>query len=84
MPRKARNLTHNGRTQSVSDWGREIGLPSRTIYQRLRKGYSVADALYPGRILPMVHEMSARGRKAKAASPWAYDLILKGSREPKR
>ncbi len=35
------NLTYKGRTLNVLDWAAELGLPSRTIYSRIRYGWSV-------------------------------------------
>lgn len=38
-------LTHDGRTQSLSDWAREMGMDRRTIGYRLKNGWPVAKAL---------------------------------------
>lgn len=40
-------LTHAGRSQSLSDWAREIGLDRTTIRKRLKAGLSVLAALDP-------------------------------------
>lgn len=40
-----RLLTYRGRRQSVARWGRELGIPARTITDRLDHGKSVAQAL---------------------------------------
>lgn len=36
--RNNRLLTHNGKTQTVSQWADELGIPGRTLYQRLYRG----------------------------------------------
>ncbi len=38
-------LTHGGKTQTVAEWARETGLIYQTIRQRLKHGWSVAEAL---------------------------------------
>jgi hypothetical protein len=38
-------LTHDGRTQCVSAWAREMGLSATTLVARLRNGWSVERAL---------------------------------------
>lgn len=43
--RNSRTLTLNGRTQTVADWAREIGVNPFTIYSRLDMGWSVDRAL---------------------------------------
>ena len=45
MAGKSRPLEHDGRTQSVSAWARETGLPASTITSRIAAGWSVADAI---------------------------------------
>ena len=38
--RNNRLLTYNGKTQTVSQWADELGIPGRTLYQRLYRGLS--------------------------------------------
>ena len=38
-------VTYNGKTLSITQWGRESGINYMTIYQRIERGWSVADAL---------------------------------------
>jgi len=38
-------LTHNGITLCLNDWAERIGMGRMTLTQRLRRGWSVADAL---------------------------------------
>ena len=40
-----RLLTHDGKTQSVSDWARELGIRPDTLHQRLYKGWPIEKAL---------------------------------------
>ena len=39
------SLFYKGRTLTVATWARKLGLPAATIYTRLRKGWSVPEAL---------------------------------------
>lgn len=43
--RKNTRLTHNGKTLTIADWGRELGISSRTISTRLGRGWSIGMAL---------------------------------------
>lgn len=38
-------LTHNNKKQTISQWGRELGLPRQTISYRLKRGWSVKAVL---------------------------------------
>lgn len=40
-----KHITFNGRTQSLSAWGREVGLSGERISERLRSGWDVPRAL---------------------------------------
>lgn len=46
-PYKERNdkagstLTHNGKTQRISAWSKELGIPVQTIYSRIKQGWPV-------------------------------------------
>lgn len=40
-------LTHNGETKCIAEWAEQLGLKSAIIRDRLRLGWSVADALNP-------------------------------------
>lgn len=48
-------ITIDGRTQSVSSWAREVGLDPKTVFGRIRNGYSERDAVMTPR--------GVRGRK---------------------
>ena len=43
--RSTRDLTHDGRTQSIAAWARETGLTHTCIWYRLKRGWTVADSL---------------------------------------
>lgn len=43
--RKVRLLTHAGKTQPLEVWERELGMGSRTLHDRLARGWSVERAL---------------------------------------
>lgn len=43
--RSSRVLEFNGRSQTMSEWARELGMGMTTLRERLRRGMSVADAL---------------------------------------
>ncbi len=40
-----RMLSYNGKTQTMAQWSKEVGIGARTIWYRLSKGYSIKDAL---------------------------------------
>lgn len=40
-----RNITHQGKTQGLQDWARELGMKYQTIQYRLDNGWSVKRAL---------------------------------------
>jgi predicted site-specific integrase-resolvase len=42
---RARRSTIAGRTQSLTEWAEEYGIKRNTLYQRIRRGDSLRDAL---------------------------------------
>jgi len=38
-------LSYNGKTQSIALWSREVGLTERTLAKRIRRGWSIEEAL---------------------------------------
>lgn len=38
-------ITFDGRTQAVFEWAKEIGIPPRTLWARIKQGWSAQDAL---------------------------------------
>ena len=49
LKRSARMVEWNGKTQTMSDWARELGISVTLIHYRLEKGWSPAEALRPAR-----------------------------------
>ncbi len=45
--RSERRITHDGRTQSLAEWARELGLSLSIVYQRSARGLSDAEILRP-------------------------------------
>ena len=43
--RTNRNVTYMGKTQTVSQWSQELGINDTTIYQRIRYGWTMEEAL---------------------------------------
>jgi hypothetical protein len=43
--RRNRLLTHDGRTQCLAAWSKEVGIRFLTLYYRLKRGWSVAETL---------------------------------------
>jgi len=43
--RVTRRITHNGETLSLAQWGRKVGIPRSTLFYRLDRGLSFADAI---------------------------------------
>ena len=54
--KRARNdtvyLTHLGKTMSVTEWGKYLGIPRIRIYARIRNGFPVEEILAVGKFLP--------------------------------
>jgi hypothetical protein len=46
--RRNKKYTLNGKTLSVAQWSKEIGVSRNTIYLRLWRGWSIEDVLEPG------------------------------------
>lgn len=43
--RSNKMLTHNGKTQCMKDWAKELGVRIQLLHSRLKRGWSVADTL---------------------------------------
>ena len=41
----AHYITHNGETKTLSDWNRELGFKRSVIPERLKRGWTVEEAL---------------------------------------
>lgn len=47
--RSNRKISFNGKIQTISEWGRELGLNKSVIRNRLERGYSVEESLIVGK-----------------------------------
>jgi lambda repressor-like predicted transcriptional regulator len=65
-------LTHEGHTQTLAQWAREVGLPRQTIDDRLKRGYSMEDALRP----PVVATVTF-GNETHPIRAWAVKTGIK-------
>ena len=45
-------ITYNGKTQTLTDWSKEIGIPRTTLDSRLKRNWSIEDALTKPLIKP--------------------------------
>lgn len=54
-------LTHDGRTMSIKEWATVVGLTYHTIWNRIKAGWSVCDAITTGL-------MTGTSRKARRAT----------------
>jgi len=67
--RKSRLITHQGKTQNVCLWAREIGISNGTLWARLfRYGWPVEKALTAPKMNPS--QASALGHKSR----WGYPI----------
>jgi hypothetical protein len=65
--RSCRLLTHNGRTQSITAWARELGVRAGTLRARLHQGWSIGEVL-GRRVSPRCPSRYWRRRKPRADS----------------
>jgi hypothetical protein len=72
----ARQITHNGITDSLAGWGRRLGLTSNAIGSRLKSGMTVAEALSTPKLSPTeaghrrrTSEPAEKPAPKKSASP---------------
>lgn len=71
--RSAHCLTYNGRTKSITEWAKEVGINSGTLWTRINEfDWSVEDALTaPAR--PKARLLTWNG-KTQSVSEWARDI----------
>lgn len=70
-------LTHDGRTQTVGEWAREVGLTKVALWQRLWSGVPPAEALKPGP-RPKGHPKFLEWQgKRQTVEAWAAEMGLK-------
>lgn len=46
-----RYITHNGKTQTIGQWTKELGLGKETIRERLKRGWTETEALTGKRVI---------------------------------
>ena len=68
--RNNRKITLDGRTQTMAQWTREIGISAATIHARLARGDSIADALRPA---DQPRKITFKG-KSQTVSEWSKEL----------
>ena len=76
-------ITRNGKTQSIADWSKELGLNKHTLRGRLNRGSSIERALTPGR-LPLNWSTQSRLEKTftfkgktKTLQGWSKETGIK-------
>lgn len=47
VKRTASKITHQNRTQTIDEWGNELGISAKTIRARINRGWSTENALLP-------------------------------------
>ena len=73
-----KTLTYRGKTQTVSQWARELGIDPKLINARLRRGMSIEKALSRKLLRPDGEEMGRRARLAD--TPWRNNMRFRGSK----
>lgn len=89
MPKKAsapaRTVTALGRTQTIKEWATEMGMAGASIYNRIARGWTEAEACttppgeQPERITAMV---KPGGKRSKAPAPTAPAKTKRRSPRP--
>lgn len=72
MAPRSRPITLNGKTKSLIDWARELGVSAGTLSHRLRSGMSIERALTPGN-MPIRHFITFNG-ETKPLVDWARTI----------
>lgn len=49
--KKVRFITYNGKTQTIPEWTKELGLGKETIRERLKRGWSESEAIEGKRVM---------------------------------
>lgn len=71
-------ITHNGKTQSITRWAKELKISRHTITGRITKLGGINEETIPKILNPRVLTHSQVAKRAKRASPWR-NFRLKGS-----
>lgn len=64
-------IEHDGKTQSIAEWAEELGIPVPTLRGRLRRGWTIEEALKADRKYGSVIEFNG---KAMTLTEWAKEL----------
>lgn len=74
-PEFVRQLTHNGKTMTVAEWSRQLGMVATTIYGRLNRGMSAEQALNQA-VMPggKNHRMLTFKGKTQPLKRWAREV----------
>ena len=75
--RNCRMLTHQGKTQSVTEWCEELGLSRSTVYGRLDSGRSVAEALTSEQLSRNSPDLTEREKRRLASEYLNTDQTAK-------
>lgn len=65
--RTNRLITYDGKTDTVSNWSKEVGISSSTIRRRLQLGWSIEEALTK----PIKRKEKLNGRRTVKSCPEA-------------
>lgn len=69
--KEATMIEHDGKTQSIAEWAEELGIPVPTLRGRLRRGWTIEEALKADRKYGSVIEFNG---KALTLTEWAKEL----------
>lgn len=75
--KKAKKLQHQGRSQTIKEWSKELGLSVSTIQSRLSRGHPVNKVLFVGQLPqpPQGQRITFRG-ETKSLRQWAQSLDI--------
>lgn len=68
-----RHITFHNRTQTIEEWSEELGIKVKTLYQRLRLGWGIKDALTREHRKVEVKKLACNG-ETKTVKEWAAEL----------
>lgn len=66
-------LTHNGEVRCLAGWCELLGLKVQTVWSRLKRGHTVAEALQPAGPVAPRRDLSVDGRTMSAGA-WAAEI----------